>query len=788
MTEWLAHSARPERERPSQSYADHVRGVVAGVLWRMRAMLRHYAYGDHSEASRLRRRELLAIVRDGASFHDFGKLDDGFQETLWQNRTSSRHVRHEDAGAVLLSRRGSLEAAGLVAAHHRGLVRYEFVRAQPGLSNRREKRLGGHPFRVDDSATRKASDERIETYWHRHKESVGLHPTSDPSGANRCSGFVRRLLLSVVVDADHTNTAAHYDPDQSILSPLPRWGERLAALDAYVSRLSKEGRTNKSKEDASRVRQQLRDDLYAECRKASPDGRLIACDAVVGAGKTTAIMAHLLKVAEERGFRHIFVVLPYTNIINQSVKVYREALRLPDESMADMEAIIAEHHHQAVFEDVNLRGLATLWRAPIIVTTAVQFFETLASNAPAKLRKLHELPGSAVFLDEAHAALPADMWPVCWRWLNEWVHDWNGHAVLASGSLAEFWSLEEFRSIVEGKEPGQTCGAAIPHVVPLPAGFADRFKEAEHARIRFESIKQALTADELCERIEETPSPRLVIVNTVQSAAVLAEHLMNKCRKQEILHLSTALAPKDRKKIIDKIKTWLTSGRQENWTFVATSLVEAGMDFSFATGFRQRCSAASLIQTGGRINRNAEVSGFGMLYDFDFADPQMFPDNPSLRNSKQALGEIFDLGWFASVQPSELPKICRFALQKEFMVKQLNQAWAVVRSETDMDYPAVAEMCRVIRSDTRLVVVDQQMVERIRLGIRVSHSDLIQSSVQMHASKARNFPLEPLLSGSLELFVLSEGWKYDAECFGYMAGWFDLESAKIAVGYWFDGA
>lgn len=783
MTEWLAHSARPERECPSQTYADHVRGVVADALWRMRAMLRHYAYGDYSEESRLRRRELLSIVRDGASFHDFGKLDDGFQETLWQNRTSSRHVRHEDAGAVLLSRRGSMEAAGLVAAHHRGLMRYELVRAQPGLSNRREKRLGGHPFRVDDSATRQASDERIETYWHRHEESVGLRPTSDPSGASRCSGFVRRLLLSVVVDADHTNTAAHYDPDQSVLPPLPRWGERLAALDAYVSGLSKEGQAEGMKEEASRVRQQLRDDLYAECRKASPDGRLIACDAVVGAGKTTAILAHLLKVAEERGLRHIFVVLPYTNIITQSVKVYRDALRLPNESMADMEAIVTEHHHQAVFEDVSLRDLTTLWRAPIIVTTAVQFFETLASNTPAKLRKLHELPGSAVFLDEAHAALPADMWPVCWKWLNEWVHDWNGHAVLASGSLAEFWSLEEFRSIVEGNEPGQTCRAATPYVVSLPVGFADRFKEAEHARIRFESIKQALSADELCERIEKTPGPRLVIVNTVQSAAVIAKHLMAKRQKQEILHLSTALAPKDRKKIIDKIKTCLSSGHQRNWTLVATSLVEAGMDFSFATGFRQRCSAASLIQTGGRINRNAEVAGFGMVYDFDFADIQIFPDNPSLRNSKQALLEAFELGWFASVQPSDLPKICRFALQREFMVKQQNQAWAAVRSEIDMDYPAVAEMCRVIRNDTRLVVVDRQMAERIRLGIRIGHNDLVQSSVQVYSSKAVNLGFAPLLAGTQELFVLPEGWAYDPDCFGYMAGWFELDEARIAGGY-----
>jgi CRISPR-associated endonuclease Cas3-HD len=751
----------------------------------MRALLRHYARGDFSEQCKQRRRELLSIVRDASSFHDLGKLDDGFQETLQKNRTSPRHVQHDDAGAVFLSLQGAMEAAGLVAAHHRGLARYEFVRAQPGLSNRRERRLGAHPFRTENAATRKATDERLETYWRRHEESAGLASTGDQDGRSRCGGLVRRLLLSTMVDADHTNTAAHYEPVSPMLTPLPRWGERLAALDAYVARLAK---GDQSMDGVAMERQRLRDDLYAECRSASIQERMVACNASVGAGKTTAVMAHLLRIADERGFRHIFVVLPYTNIISQSVKVYREALRLPGESIEDMEAVVAEHHHQAVFDDVNLRGLATLWRAPVIVTTAVQFFETLGANKPAKLRKLHELPGSAVFIDEAHAALPADMWPVCWKWLHEWVHDWNGHAVLASGSLAEFWSLDEFRSLLEGKEPGQACSTEPPRVAPLPAGFANRFKETEHARIRFESIKPALAADDLSKLIEDVQGPRLVIVNTVQSAAVLAKYMKTDRQKQEVLHLSTALAPKDRKKIIEKIKTKLSSREENNWTLVATSLVEAGMDFSFATGFRQRCSAASLIQTGGRINRNAEVTGCGMLYDFDFADTQTFPDNPSLRNSKQALNDVFDLGWFASAQPSNLPQICQFALQKEFMVKQQNQAWMTMRNETDMDYPVVAEMCRVIRNDTELVVIDRQLAERIRLGIRVGHGELIQSSVQMHASKVGKFLLESLLTGSKELFVLPEGWKYDAECFGYMAGWFDLESAKIPGGYWFDGA
>src|SRR5262249_27373691 len=145
--------------------------------------------------------------------------------------------------------------------------------------------------------------------------------------------------------------------------------------------------------------------------------------------------------ARARHLRHILVVLPFTNIIDQSVKVYREALTLPDENP---ERVVAAHHHQADFESVQTRQLATLWDCPVTVTTAVQFFETLASNHTARLRKLHELTGSAIFIDEAHAAIPPHLWPLTWKWLTELTDEWGCHAVLASGSLARFWNDSRF--------------------------------------------------------------------------------------------------------------------------------------------------------------------------------------------------------------------------------------------------------------------------------------------------------------------------------------------------------
>ena len=192
------------------------------------------------------------------------------------------------------------------------------------------------------------------------------------------------MLLSCLADADHTDTATHYGQYPSVEKTiLLRPAERLARLDRGIAELQQNGSDNE--------RNLLRNTMYYACRDVDIKSRISSCDRPVGSGKTTAVMAHLLAQAEKRGLRRIFVVLPFTNIIKQSVERYRDMLVLPGENA---EEVVAELHHRADFESEDTRYLTALWRAPIIVTTAVAFFETLASNSTATLRRLHELPGS----------------------------------------------------------------------------------------------------------------------------------------------------------------------------------------------------------------------------------------------------------------------------------------------------------------------------------------------------------------------------------------------------------
>jgi len=160
-----------------------------------------------------------------------------------------------------------------------------------------------------------------------------------------------------------------------------------------------------------------------------------------------------------------------------------------------------------------------------------------------------------------------------------------------------------------------------------------------------------------------------------------------------------------------------------------------------------------------------------------------FPDNRALELSKRALGELFAAGMITAETPADLGRICLSAMKMEFkagtQIKALEPIWA----EKDFDYPKVAELCRVIQSDTRTVLVDRQLAAKVRIGIPVPPSEIVRHSVQVYPHKIENLGFEPVIAGSEELYVLPESWTYDPECYGYMAEWLAMQEARIPGGY-----
>ena len=743
----LAHS--PRHGAPAQTYLKHITDVRYQAERNARSAIEFYT-GE--------REAFVNWVDAAALYHDLGKLDEANQAVLKQESRRPLPVAHADAGVAELDKLSRKEAVILAYAHHDGL-----------FSRGEELAKQGRPFRQLKKTT--LGGEKIAD--HVDRELGNYEPLHEASGVNKLTrtetsmplhgcGFTRRIALSCLVDADHGDTARHYGNEVETSEVEPRWQEHLSALESYVSGLPK-GKTDREQE-----RNRLRKQMFTVCRNASIEPSVRTCDAPVGSGKTTAVMAHLLRVAAEKEpqLRHIIVVLPYTNIITQSVEIYREALVLNGERPED---IVAEHHHRADFEDLDLRQLATLWKAPIIVTTAVQFFETLASHHPARLRKLHELPGSAVFVDEMHAAMPSYLWPQMWRWLETWTRDWGGHLVLASGSLSRFWELDEYKTLIYGN-----TGKSLPEVPDLVADESLRsaLKKTEERRIIYR--RRPDNADALdCQGIVEfvvrkNPGPRLLIVNTVQTAAVIARKMCDS--GHDVLHLSTALAPAHRDLIVERVKMRLRENVQ-NWTLVATSCVEAGMNFSFRTGFRERASTASLIQIGGRVSRGDEFID-AEVWDLLLRDDQ-FRSNPAVLISRRGL-DYFTLDEINMMHPSELATI---AMKREWTSGADEKARQLINLEKGMEYPSVSKQSQVIDADTRTVIIDNSLDETIRKGEKVSRLEIMRYSVQIWASKITKLALEPVIRNrqSSDLGMYFWTYDYDPEFLGYMKGVLKLD-------------
>ena len=723
----LAHSARPAKGIPAQSYSEHIANVSLCAYEAMMGAQAHRSGGLDAK--------LLAAVQWASVFHDLGKLTQENQTILQGTSGERLPITHEDAGAAHCILNKQNAAAWVIAQHHSGLKDFaeETTKGELNTQNPTSALFRNPTVKLD-------TDARLGSLVDRHKQ-ICAPATLDPRGVGvkEPIPWNMRLLMSCLVAGDHGDTARHYQQEPALEPPAPRWEERLAALDNYVAGLASH----------SGARNDLRQSIYSACRQTSPKVPIWACDAPVGSGKTTAVMAYLLQAAIALKMRHIFVVLPFTNIVNQSVDVYRKALVLPDE---DPEEIVAAHHHAIEFKTPTLRALTTTWSSPIVVTTAVQFFETLAASATPRLRKLHALPGSAVFIDEAHAAMPLFLWPYMWGHLDSLSSRWNCRFVLGSGSLPRFW--ENIRLFSEGS-------ASIPSM--LPPQLAERGSKGEKERVCVETCPQTHTLDSLCTWIRGFSGARLVVMNTVQSAAVLAKKL--DADGVRTMHLSTALSPNDRDSVLKRVNELLTPGKQpaDGWVLVATSCIEAGVDVSFDVAFRERSSVSSLIQIGGRVNRHASSGITAQVWDFVTSDP-WFNRNPALDRSIRVVQQAFA----QDKCKMTLADMMTWAVAEEWKqwakTKEVDE---LIRMQKELAFESVSVKARLIDEDRALAVVDVALANEIRSGRYVSQSRLSQGSVSirrtvLEKTKPTSVP------GEQELYLWPDG-KYDAGFLGIMS-------------------
>jgi CRISPR-associated endonuclease/helicase Cas3 len=414
-----------------------------------------------------------------------------------------------------------------------------------------------------------------------------VRPPIDPDYVREPArqAFWIRMLFSTLVDADFLDTEAYFEPEQAALrSRRPSLASLRPALDAHLDRLLAEAPDT----PVNRIRRALLD----ACRRAAtlPPG-LFTLTAPTGSGKTLASLAFAMEHSERHGLRRVIYVIPYTSIIEQTADVFRTVF-------GDRGDVVVEHHSNLDPERETLvTRLATEnWDAPVIVTTTVQFFESIFAAKPSKCRKLHNVCGSVVILDEAQLLPVGHLRPILWA-LDELMARYRVSIVLSTATQPALGERAGF--------PGLRAEAR--EIVPEPEQWRRALRRVRVERLH--DLRRSVEWPELAEMLRAEPKV-LVIVDRRDSAQELHAHM-----PAGTLHLSALMCPAHRSEVLERIRAALQE-RDAPVRVVSTQLVEAGVDLDFPVVFRAVAGLDSVAQAAGRCNREGLLPQPGRLVLF----------------------------------------------------------------------------------------------------------------------------------------------------------------------------
>lgn len=488
--------------------------------------------------------------------HDLGKCTEGFQNRLL--RGGSR-VDHATAGAMLCDKRNSL-AAVCIAGHHTGL---------PDVGNRKTDRPSDNTFcgRMKHRAE--------QHYLEQCGDSgVRLPPPSQsvpPIKSNLQASFWTRMLYSCLVDADFLDTEAFMNGDRG-RGGYDDMRTLLTRLEAHIAPWQN------PKTELNR----LRCEILNTCLDAGgkPKG-IYTLTVPTGGGKTVASMAFALRHAVAHGMERVVYVIPYTSIIEQNAQVFRDILG---------EGNVLEHHANVTFDlsdgaspEETRRALATEnWDMPVVVTTAVQLFESIYASRSSKCRKLHNLANSVIIFDEAQMLPLAHLKP-CVAAIASLAEQFHSTVVLCTATQPSLDDL--LRTYAPGCPATELC--------PRTAALYDKFR-----RVRFRQAG-TLTDEALAEELSGMEQV-LCIVNSRKAAQAVFTRLP----KEGGFHLSTLMIPAQRQALLGEIRQRLIDGLP--CRVVSTSLIEAGVDVDFPAVYRELAGLDSVLQAAGRCNREGK--------------------------------------------------------------------------------------------------------------------------------------------------------------------------------------
>ena len=547
--------------------------------------------------------------------HDLGKAANEFQAYLLRenglddseyDESGGGRVNHSSAGAFFATQAFDniigVTLAYLAAGHHAGLP--DYFSANTGRA--------ALTFRLQEG------QQNLNTLRSTVDEfEKRLRPVTKPPAFVKSHNFHFwvRMLFSCLVDADFLDTENFMNPDQG----KARTGlSSLEALKPVFDLHMKKMMGASPNTPVNTARQEV----FAACKNAArQEPGLFSLTVPTGGGKTLSGMAFALDHAVMHGKSRIIYVIPYTSIIEQTATVLADIFGTEN---------VVEHHSNLDPEKETQRSrlAAENWDAPIIVTTNVQFFESLYSARPGRCRKLHNIVNSIVILDEAQL-LPPNLLDPCVDVINQLAKNYGVTLVLSTATQPALPGLNQPREII-----------------PDPSALYERLE-----RIKLvwpPDFNIPCTWEGIAEELQQLDQV-LCVVNTRRDC-----YELYKLMPEGTIHLSALMCGQHRSEKINEIKQKLRAGLPVR--VISTQLVEAGVDIDFPVVYRALAGLDSIAQAGGRCNREGKLNADGTMGEVHVFLPPKLPPRGLLLKGYQKTCELFSLPDFDPDHPAEFTR------------------------------------------------------------------------------------------------------------------------------------
>ncbi|MDO4548279.1 MAG: CRISPR-associated helicase Cas3' [Clostridia bacterium] len=652
--------------------------------------------------------------------HDVGKYGSDAQARM-KDPKRVKKVDHSTAGVQQAFARRDVLMAFAIAGHHGGMPD-----------------MGSRASTSGDGTLMGRVLKQIPRDYATGMKEISLPDASTPAWLDLkdryAMSFYTRMLFSCLVDADFLDTEAFMRPD----APERGGGDGMEALfNRLMDKTAKWA-------NPSKAINKKRCDILAQCLAAGqmPCG-LYSLTVPTGGGKTVSSLAFALAHALYHGKSRIIYVIPYTSIIDQNAAIFSDILGennvISHHSAIDM----PDDPLDAQEESEKRRRLASEnWDAPIVVTTAVQFFESLHASRPGKCRKLHNIANSVVIFDEAQM-IPVKYLKPCVAAIAQLVRNYDVTAVLCTATQP--YLKELFARFAPDMTAHEIC-----------ADVEDMFEFFKRVSFQMEG---EIGETELAARISAA-SQVLCIVNTRARARRIYDLLPPESR----FHLSTLMTARHRKKILGRIRDRLNEGK--TCRVVSTSLIEAGVDIDFPTVWREKAGLDSIIQAAGRCNREAENSpGESVVHVFSCpgAAPLMFRQNIDASDVAMSAGYSIDDPACVEMYFKSLYK---------FKGDSIDQKKILEKCE-NMEFRTVANEFKLIDENTMAIYIPDATDEKNVAALNaLRHGEYTRETLRRLATSAVNVyesHLIALLSaGKLEctadgFYILSDMESYNYE-------------------------